>query len=216
MVSFTIALIILSVILLSGEVLWHKKILRGESARKFIHSSAGAFIATWPFFIDFKIIQIWSVVALAVVFIVRKYGLVKVGYDVKRTSYGELWYLVAVLLAASVTTTPWIFMVAILHMALADSLAAVIGKRFGKGNSYEILNATKSVVGTAVFYVVSLVLTGIFLHYNMIQYKHVALGLLFCLPILATAAENFAPYGLDNLLVPGIVAIVLVTTQLKI
>jgi phytol kinase len=88
-------------------------------------------------------------------------------------------------------------------MSLADGLAAVIGIRFGRKTLYKLFGAQKSIVGTITFFLVSTVI--------LVIYSHVAPGAsiaawIIPISLAATIIENIAPKGLDNLLVPLLVA----------
>ena len=98
-------------------------------------------------------------------------------------------------------------MAAILQMGLADGLAALVGVQLGKSNSYIIFNHTKSIAGTITFLVTSIIILLIYVHFG-----HAQLSVLWLLIIAAVGSvlENVSVRGLDNLLVPVFVAIVLV------
>jgi len=95
-----------------------------------------------------------------------------------------------------------------LHLAFADSIAALIGKKFGKKHTYKVFGNTKSIAGTIAFWVVSFIITTwvVFIApAGIIEGWYI----LLMLPIIAAAVENFGVYGLDNFLVPVVVAALL-------
>jgi dolichol kinase len=103
------------------------------------------------------------------------------------------------------THQPAVYAVALLHMSLADGLAAVVGDRYGHGSTYHIFGTKKSRLGTLTFLCVSLAILVAF----SVQ-QGVSLGI--WLPLIAAGAtilENFAIRGLDNLLIPVFVALLL-------
>ncbi|HLB66329.1 MAG TPA: hypothetical protein VJJ78_01905, partial [Candidatus Saccharimonadales bacterium] len=48
-------------ILVIEEIFYKRKILQGEYLRKFVHISAGSFIAFWPWLISWRAIQLIGV-----------------------------------------------------------------------------------------------------------------------------------------------------------
>ncbi|OVE78538.1 hypothetical protein BVY00_02540, partial [bacterium G20] len=52
--------------------------------------------------------------------------------DIKRQTYGGVLFAVAIILCALLTHVKIFFALAILHLSLADGLAAVIGTAYGK------------------------------------------------------------------------------------
>lgn len=181
----------------------------GEFSRKFIHISVGSFVAFWPFYLEW-----WQITALSIAFVIvvslSKYlNVFKAIHSVQRPTYGELCFALAVGVIALVTDSKAIYAVALLQMSLADGLAAIVGTRFGKNNQYKVWGGVKSLAGTATFFVVSLALLSI---YSMYSGAYVDLPLLMALAAAASAIENLAAYGTDNLLVPLLVAAALGTS----
>ena len=92
---------------------------------------------------------------------------------------------------------PYLF--GILIMVLADGLAGVVGSEFSQ-RKYTVLGQTKSFLGSATFFVVSLII-GLVL---MIIFDIPASSLIPLVAIvsLLTLEEAVLHYGLDNLLIP--------------
>lgn len=126
-------------------------------------------------------------------------------HSVQRPTWGELLFAASVGVLAYVARSHWVYSAALLIMSVADGLAAVIGMKFGRSNRYSVFGYTKSVAGTITFLVATIIILlgfsqampGIF------SYWFVAIAL------LATILENVSIRGLDNLLVPVVVAICL-------
>jgi dolichol kinase len=136
MFGLLLALAGTAIILLLGEYLWRKKILKGEFARKFVHISCATFVAFWPLFISHNLIAAISLLFVLVLLIVKKYKLFKSLRSVQRATYGEIWYALGIGLSALIFNSDAVFAVAVLTMALADGFAAVVGvsfKKAGKG-----------------------------------------------------------------------------------
>ncbi len=213
MVQVALAISVVFGILALSEWLWHKKKLRGESARKFVHLTVGTYVAFWPYFISFKAIQLISLAFLVVVLLSQRYNIFKAIHGVGRSTWGEAMFAIGVGLAATLTTSKGIFTAAILHLSVADGLAAIVGGRFGKDNTYHIGKSSKSVAGTLAFWIASLAIVALTLTLDP-HLSTVAIPLLIWLPLAATLTENISMWGIDNVLVPLLIIAALSSLQL--
>jgi dolichol kinase len=201
-----IALTPVGVVLLLSEVLWRKKIIKGERARKFIHVLAGVWIAFWPIYIPFDGIFVLGSVMLAMSLYSRATKLFHAIYAVKRKTYGDILYSVAILCCAYVGREPWIFTISILLLAVADGGAAIAGRLWGMRNQYRVMGffcLQKSVLGTLTFFVLSLVCVAV--GWTSGGGDVIGDNLLVAfiiLPISSTVLENIVPYGFDNFVTP--------------
>jgi len=193
--------------LLLAEYLSLKKNLHSELSRKFVHVTVGTFAAFWPFFLTWGQIQLLSVIALAGMITSLKLNLFQSMHNVTRATYGEILSVVAVGTLAFLVHDPWVFAAAMLHLSLADGLAAVAGLAWGRGNTYRVLGLAKSVAGTATFFIISVL---IMVAYQLFSGNELPLTTLALLPVVTTVAENLSGPGTDNLIIPLLVALVLV------
>lgn len=202
MLEIALSLLGILVLLVITEVLWIKKLIHVESARKIIHISTGVFIAFWPFWMSWQAIQVISLLMFAAILISHRFKVFNSIHGVSRLTKGELLYPLGIAIAAFVAPSPAIFAIAILNLALADGLAAVIGHRYGFFNGYKILGHKKSVMGTITFFLISsLIFTiGIAASSFVETFSLVQVVVLF--PLLLAAIENISWYGLDNITVP--------------
>lgn len=206
--TIVLAVLPVFILLIFTESLWRSNKLRGESARKFIHILVGSYVAFWPFYISFETIQLISALFLIVVGISLKFKIFKSIHGVARKTWGEVLFAVCIGLLAVLTDNPWVFMACILHMSVADGFAALAGKRWGKGNRYHIGRHEKSVIGTTIFWLCSLSITG--LAVTNIEYLQAhTLMMIALLPIATSFTENFGVGGTDNILVPILVFLAL-------
>ncbi len=208
MYSITLAVLPVFVLLILTEILWRRNSLRGESARKLIHIIVGSYVAFWPFIISFKAIQAISAAFLAVIGISLYFGIFKSIHGVARRTWGEALFAVGIGLIAVLTDDPWVFAACILHMSVADGFAALAGKRWGKGNRYHVGGHEKSIVGTATFWVCSLLITGLAIANIPDLQANMSVYLLW-LPFATSLTENIGIGGTDNVLVPLLVYVVL-------
>jgi len=194
------------VLLVSSEFWWRKRHPNGEFSRKFIHITVGSFVAFWPFFLDWNEIKLLSIAFIVVVLLSQKFKIFQAIHSVQRPTHGELLFAASVGAIALITQNEWIYMAAVLQMSLADGLAAVVGTRFGNHTRYMIFGHTKSVYGTATFFIVSMAILAVFSVYSGTA---LSLPVISALALIASLAENVSVEGIDNLVVPVFIAIAL-------
>lgn len=199
-------LLAIFLVLVLNEYWWRRLKSHDEFSRKFVHVTVGTFVAFWPFFLTWRQIELLSLAFAVIVGLSQKLKIFQAIHSVQRTTWGEMYFALAVGITAFATHNKWIYMAAALEMALADGLAAIVGQRFGNSNRYTILGHTKSVAGTSTFFVTSVLILIAYSHYSGAQ-----LGPLFIiiLSLLASLAENASVEGLDNLVVPLMVTLFL-------
>lgn len=203
----TIAVIIVVfLILLFAEYLSRYRGVHSELTRKLVHTFVGVFVAFWPFFLSWRQIQMLSLAFLVVVLISIKLNVFGSIHAVKRNAMGEVLFAMIIGILAFISTDEWIFTAAMLHLSLADGLAAVIGLAYGDKNSYKVLGETRSLAGSLTFFFTSSI---IMLFYTIAGDADYSGMSLIGLPAIATIAENFAIKGTDNLIIPLLVAFTL-------
>jgi len=202
------------IILAAAELLWRRKILEGEEQRKFVHISTGVFVAFWPWLISWRSIQLIGLAMLLGVLINRRQKSLHFSGNIRMEGYGDVCFALAIILIASLTTTPIFFALAIFHLALADGLAAVIGKNFGKDLRYKVFHQPKTVIGSMTFWFISVCIlgTGLLFASSLIPFQTYVL-LVVGLPPILTILENVTGMGLDNIVVPVGVIVALQLTQ---
>ncbi len=194
-------------VLVASEAWWRIRRPHDEVSRKAVHILVGCFAASWPWFLSRAEIVGLAVVFIVVVAISKYFNVFQAIHAVQRPTWGELSFALALGVLALTVSDPRIFAVAVLHMGLADGVAALVGTRFGAGNAYKVFGHTKSISGSAAFLTVSLLLV---LTYGLVvQVAPLAAGLLLATSLVATALENISVRGLDNLTVPVFVALML-------
>jgi phytol kinase len=200
-----VALTILTVftLLVVNEVLWRKQKKHSELNRKFIHITVGTFVAFWPFFLSWNEIRLLCVAFLVGVGLSKYFRIFQAIHSVERPTWGEVFFAVAVGAITFITHSKGVYATALLQMSLADGLAAVTGKQYGSRYEYKVLGHTKSLIGTGTFLLLSYI---VLLGYSLYS---AAFGVTTSLmvAILATLVENVSVLGLDNLLVPVLIAL---------
>lgn len=206
MLPLIIASSVVFVVLCLAEFGWRRNLLHGEFGRKFVHITVGTFVAFWPFFLTWNQIRFMSLAFLVVVIISQLLHLFQAIGSVQRPTYGEVFFAIVVGLLTFITTSKAIYAAAILQMSLADGLAAVLGSAYGRTTRYHVFGQAKSLVGTLVFFVVSL---GILITYSVHSVHGLPVAVIGLGALATTALENFAVFGLDNVAVPLLVALLL-------
>lgn len=203
-----LALTVLAVflILMGNEIWWRHRTVHSEFSRKFAHITIGSFVAFWPFFLSWRDILGLSAAFLVVVAISKYLKVFQAIHSAQRPTLGEIFFAISVGTITLITHDKWIYAAALLQMALADGLAAIIGV-YGNRLRYLIFGHTKSVAGTLSFFFVSLIILGAFRHWSGLPLE---LSYAATIAALATIVENLSVFGLDNLLVPVLVAFMLV------
>ena len=206
MIAAILAVLVVFGLLMISEYLWRIRKIRSEFTRKFVHITVGTFVAFWPFFLSWHYIELLSVAFLVVVSFSRLLYIFHSIHRVPRKTHGEVLFAIGVGATALITHEPWVFMVAILHLSLADGLAAVVGTHYQRPGKYKVLNHTKSVLGTLTFWLVSVLILSV---YVLLHGPRDLWPVIIWLPPLAALIENIGIGGSDNLLVPVVVAVVL-------
>ncbi len=201
-----VAVAIVFLILVFSEYLSRYKGVHSELTRKFVHVFVGTFVAFWPFFLSWRQIQFLSLSFLVVVSLSVKFDVFRSIHAVKRNANGKILFALAIGLLAFITTSPWIFAASMLHLSIADGLAAIVGLAWGDSSRYKVLHHTKTLTGSLAFFFASLV---IMIGYAAFSGDSYSATTIIWLPVMATIAENLAVQGTDNLVLPLLVALVL-------
>lgn len=202
-------------LLIIAELFGKYRILKGEFHRKFLHISAGCFIAFWPWFISWQAIELLGLAMAAVMLANRYISFLNYRGRVGRATYGDILLALAVFLSAHFTHNKIFFALAILEVALADGLAAMAGISYGQKWAYRIFKNKKTVIGSMMFWIASLFILGTGLLWaNSTISLHGYILVVLLLPPALTLAENISVFGLDNLVIPLLTIAVLRVIQL--
>lgn len=193
-------------ILIGAEYLSRSKQIHAELTRKLVHVAVGTFVAFWPFFLTWREIQLLSLAFFLVICISIRLNIFRSIHAVKRGMTGELLFAIVIGLLALISTNEWVFAAAMLHLSLADGMAAIVGLGWGDTNSYKVMGKTKSIAGSVAFLVSSFCILAL---YGVLAHSTTSFLTILWLPVLATITENVAVNGTDNLVMPMLIAIVL-------
>jgi dolichol kinase len=188
------------------EFLWRRKIIHGELKRKLVHIAVALFVAFWPWIMSWKAIQLIGIAMVLVLLVNRQIKILHYLGGIRQQTYGDVFLALSITTTALLTNEKIFFAVAILHVALADGLAAIIGTKFGRKFRYKVFGQTKTVIGTMTFWLLSVAIlaVGLLPAYDLIPFNHYA-ALLILLPPILALTENAAVWGVDNLAIPIVV-----------
>jgi phytol kinase len=204
-----LAVFVVFVILVLSEYLSRYKGMHSELTRKLVHILVGVFVAFWPFFLSWGQIQILSLSFLVVILISIKFNIFRSIHAVKRGVLGEVLFALVVGILAFIVTDKWIFAASMLHLSVADGMAAVVGLGWGDHNKYRIFGHAKSVAGSLAFFFSSIAIMCLYVAFSDATVEAVTL---LWLPVAATIAENVAVQGSDNMVIPLLVGLVLTSS----
>jgi len=185
-----------------SSFLTKKKILTGESSRKFIHIGVSNWwIIAMIFYDNFIYASIVPALFIIINYASYKKNIFKSMERGKgKEDLGTVYYAISLFILAIITfnfTTPYIGAMGILVMGYGDGFAALVGEKYGKMKV--LFNKNKSLVGTFTMFFVSFfvaVLVSYFAGDSRIFINALIIALVSAL------IELISPYGTDNLTVP--------------
>lgn len=207
--ELVVSLAILAALILITEFVWRRGKLHVEVSRKIIHIGTGIFISSWPHYMGWTLIQLLAVAMLIVILISHKFHILKSIHSVKRLTRGEILYPIGIGLCALLEPAPWVFTVAVLHLALADGIAALAGVHYGQRTRYTIISHGKSLVGSGAFFATSFLIftsASFIVSENALPHLY---GWFLWAALTLTFVENISWYGLDDITVPLSVIVIL-------
>lgn len=187
-----------------------------EWTRKLVHLGGGIVAVLLPLLIRSP----WVVLAMALAmsglfFAAKQAGALKSLHGIERSSRGAEYYPLAVFLIFFLAADRlWLYLAAVLVLAVGDTFAALIGSRYGVVR-YEIEDEHKSLEGSLVFLIIAFL--AIHLPLLLLTDLPRATSVLAALLVaaLVTGFEAISLEGTDNVFVPVAVVFVLdkITTK---
>lgn len=174
-----------------------------EAARKTVHFLSGMIALSFPYVIRSH----WTVLALAagfsmLIWITKQKGRLRSVHDVQRKTLGA-FYLPAAIYGVFLLASdrPVLYFVSILVMTVSDTLAALLGKRYGSIR-YEVEGSVKTLEGSIVFFFV----TFLCIHLSLLLMTPIdrpaSVVIAFVIALLITGFEAISVTGSDNILIP--------------
>ena len=187
-----------------------------EWTRKLVHLGGGVACLFFPFLVQSPWVVLAMALPLTAIFVLGgKFGFLQSLHGVGRKSRGAEYYPLSVFLVFVMTQgRPWLYLAAVLVLAVADAFAALIGSRYGVIR-YEVEDEHKSLEGSLVF----LVLAFLAVHLPVLLLtdlpRPVCVLAALLVAILVTGFEAISLQGADNLFIPLAVVVILgkITTK---
>lgn len=202
-VTALVVAVVYLLIFIIGEIVRRLIPSNAEISRKAVHLLGGLTALTFPFLFSSH----WTVLALsvsfcAIVLITKRKGILKSVHGVERQSHGGIYYPAAVYLMFLLSSTkPAIYLIAILVMAISDTMAALVGGKYGV-IKFDVEGNLKSLEGSIVFFFV----TFLCIHLPLLLLTAVGRAesvLIACIiALLVTGFEAISLSGSDNIIVP--------------
>ena len=195
MIKFAVILLYLFFIFLISVVFKKFDNDSKEIVRKIIHIGIGPLIPIAQFLkIDQNSALIFTGIVSVLVLINYTYKLFPTIEDVKRKSYGTIFYCLSlfILIWLFWDKDPYALIAGFFVMTFGDGLAGLIGKSFNSKN-WIIFKQKKSLFGTLTMFLTSLI---VICSIGYAQQKNVNLNY-FAIAFLATVLEQFSVLGID-------------------
>ena len=178
----------------------YKKGFQVEYTRKVAHSLSTLFCLSVPFcFSSYWYVLLLVIGSFSMLYIGRKKQLLNSIYAVDRKTYG------AYLLPVSIGITYYLslllqnnlfFILPVVVLAISDPLACY----FGKGYKSNVLISGKTIVGTSVFFLSTLIICCLILFYQSTGTR--TIGIALGISVITSGVELISPNGSDNLTIP--------------
>jgi phytol kinase len=191
----------------AGEGLRRWRRLDTGFTRKFIHVGVGMYsLLAINLFTE----RTWAVIPPLAFVIINwldwRYGVIQAMTSSSRANLGTVYFPLAFAVIVWIFwERPALLMASLMPLTWGDALAAVVGERYGR-HTYRVFGSTRSLEGSLTAYGFSAIATGLVLAGFGVP-AAVVTALLTALA--ATLVEAISPWGLDNLAIPAVSALVL-------
>ena len=177
-----------------------------ELTRKLVHFSGGTVALSFSYiFQSHWTILILDILFLAIIVISKHTGYLQSVHGVDRKSSGGEYFPIAVyacFLIASLKNEPHFYVISILVLAISDSMAALVGSRYGFKLYRVEADQEKSIEGSTIFFLVTFVIVhlGLLLLSDIGRAESVLAAVIIALVV--TGFEAISLGGTDNLFIP--------------
>lgn len=203
-------------ILLAAEAWRYWGNPKAEWTRKLVHLGGGLTCLFFPFLVESPWVVLVLTLAMSALFAGgARFGFLRSLHGVERSSRGAEYYPLAIFLVFVLSRgRPWIYVAAVLVLAVGDAFAALIGSRYGRIR-YQTERDQKSLEGSLVFFVTAFLAIHLptLLLTDLPRVTTVLAAVLVA--FLVTGFEAISLRGTDNLFVPVAVVFILgkITTK---
>jgi phytol kinase len=184
------------------DVLQKKVFTKYAWSRKATHISSGLVILLFPSYLTVTQIVVMSVLFIAFLFVSKVRNILSI-HNIKRFSWGEVYYplSIGVLALICLPSNVNAFYAGLLSLALSDAVAEIAGELLPIVK-FKFGNHQKSLGGSLGFFIVTFCIMG-FLYFPL----GASLIIILAIAIILTLVELVSFYGLDNLAVPILAAL---------
>ncbi len=214
MISDPLALVLafgyVSIILGLAEGLRRGLPLSVEFTRKFVHVGVGMIaFALVVFFREWYFAIIPPLIFIGVNYVSYRRQVLSVMETGEKNQLGTVYFPISFcILIPLLWSQPALLVASLMPMTWGDAFAAILGRHFGK-HRFVVFGQTRSFEGSLTMFVFSLVATFCALVMFALPVT-TSLPLALLTALGATVVEAISPWGIDNLTVPLISALVLV------
>lgn len=205
------ALVAAFALLLAAAELWSRKLAPDpEHTRKLVHLGGGLLCLLLPLCVESLWLAALLLAPLAAIFwLGGRLGALTCLHRVQRKSRGSEYYPLAVLLVFAMSGgRTWMYVAALLSLAVADAFAALVGTRYGVLR-YEVEDESKSLEGSLVFMVLAFLAIELPVLLMTDLDKSVVVLTALLAAMLLTGFEAVSLRGADNIFVPVAVCVIL-------
>lgn len=197
----------------SAEYFYHKRKVEAEYTRKYVHIVTGLLTLLFPALVQ----NHWLVLGLCTSFLVilllsLRLELLPSINAVGRQTMGSILYPIIVYscyLVFQKYDQFMFFYIPILILAICDPVAALIGRKWPKGQ-YKTFGHTKTMSGSLAFFAVAVAICmALMVGVEEIPFQ-VALFVAVSVGVFTTIAEAYTHKGFDNLSIPLVAVLVLI------
>jgi phytol kinase len=191
------------VIFVIGETVRRLIPKTAEISRKTVHLLGGLTALSFPYLFRSH----WTVLALSISFCLimvftKSKGILKSVHGVERKSYGSVYYPAAVYLIFLLSSTqPVLYFISILVMAISDSMAALVGGKYG-AIKFDVEGNLKSLEGSIAFFFVTFLCIHVPLLLMTATGRAESVLIACIIALLVTGFESISLSGSDNIIVP--------------
>ncbi len=209
-IALALAFVYVSVVLAIGEGLRRLLRLSVEFTRKFVHVAVG--MIAFPLvllFRDWYLAIIPPLVFILVNYLSYRRQIFRGMETGEKNQLGTVYFPISFsILIPLLWSQPALLVASLMPLTWGDAFAAIVGKRWG-AHSYRAFGQTRSFEGSLAMFAFSFVATTLALvAFGQPVTSSLTWGLLTA--VAATVVEAFSPWGIDNLTVPLISALVLI------
>jgi dolichol kinase len=207
----------ITLLLVFNELTYRRLGIKGEITRKFAHFTATLSTITFPYLFEDHWYVLFMAVGFFIILFISRHGTqLKSIHDIDRKSVGSYMLPVAIYITFLISFklgNHFFFILPMLILAICDPIAGILGLNFQQYNSNIHIfghKLKKTWLGSGSFFVSSFIVSIIALYFNRMVFDVKTFWLALGIAQVSTLTEMLSWRGLDNLLIPISVLLMLV------